>query len=113
MGNILEIMKRICVIPARMGSSRFPGKPLIKINGCELIHHVYKNCTKCKIFNEVIIATPDKEILDFGKTIDATTIITSNEHERASDRVNEVLLRLEEAENQINTITMVQGDEPL
>ena len=38
--------KNICVIPARMGSSRFPGKPLKKINGKELLHHVYENCSK-------------------------------------------------------------------
>ena len=58
-------MKSCVVIPARYKSSRFPGKPLHKILGKELIHHVYNNCKKSKLFNQIIIATPDKEIYDF------------------------------------------------
>ena len=53
--------KRICIIPARMGSSRFPGKPLEKINGKELILHVYENCLKTNSFEKILIATLTKK----------------------------------------------------
>ena len=48
-------MNNICIIPARMGRSRFPGKPLFKINGKELVKHVYDNCIKSTIFQKVVI----------------------------------------------------------
>ena len=62
-------MKNICVIPARMGSSRFPGKPLHKILNKELVHHVYENCKKSNLFERILIATPDKEIKEFCSSI--------------------------------------------
>ena len=101
------------MIPARMGSSRFPGKPLYKILGKELIHHVYNNCKESKLFNHIIIATPDREIYDFCKCIGAKAVMTSNEHQRASDRCNEALLKLEKEGYYFDICTMVQGDEPL
>ena len=106
-------MKNICIIPARMGSSRFPGKPLHKILGKELIQHVYENCKKSDIFGKIIIATPDKEIENFCNYIGADCIMTSNEHLRASDRCNEAVLKLERLGEFYEITTMVQGDEPL
>lgn len=96
-----------------MGSSRFPGKPLEKINGKELVQHVYENCKKAKSFHKVLIATPDREILDFCSFIGADSIITSHKHKRASDRCNEVIFKLEENGEFYQITTMVQGDEPL
>ena len=106
-------MKNICIIPARMGSSRFPGKPLYKIMGKELIKHVYENCIKSNLFKKIIIATPDKEIKDFCNCIQAEYIMTSKEHTRASDRCNEAILNLEKSCDFYDVTTMVQGDEPL
>ena len=106
-------MKNICVIPARMGSSRFPGKPLHKILNKELVHHVYENCKKSNLFERILIATPDKEIKEFCSSIEADYIMTSNEHLRASDRCNEAILKLEKDGDNYDVITMVQGDEPL
>ncbi len=106
-------MKSICIIPARMGSSRFPGKPLYKINGKPLVQHVYENCKKSNLFKKILIATPDKEIKNFCNHIEAETIMTSNEHLRASDRCNEVILKLEKNGDNFDITTMVQGDEPL
>ena len=103
----------ICIIPARMGSSRFPGKPLKKINGKELILHVYENCLKTSSFKRIIIATPDKEIKEFCSQLGADCIITSNEHKRASDRCYEAILKLEKGKEFFDITTMVQGDEPL
>ena len=105
--------KNICVIPARMGSSRFPGKPLKKINGKELLHHVYENCSKTNSFDRILVATPDEEIESFCKKIGAESIITSNRHKRASDRCHEVVLKLEKNNEFFEILTMVQGDEPL
>ncbi len=106
-------MNNICIIPARMGSSRFPGKPLFKINGKELVKHVYDNCIKSTIFQKVVIATPDKDIIDFCNHINADSILTSNEHTRASDRCHEAILNLEKQRSFYNICTMVQGDEPM
>ena len=106
-------MKNICIIPARMGSSRFPGKPLHKILGKELIHHVYDNCKKSNLFNKIVIATPDKEIKKFCNSIKAEFVITSHEHVRASDRCHEAILNLEKSGDFYDIATMVQGDEPL
>ena len=106
-------MRNICIIPARMGSSRFPGKPLYPISGKALIQHVYENCKKSKLFKKIIVATPDKEIKEFCINIDAEFILTSNEHKRASDRCNEAILKLEKASEHFDIVTMVQVDEPL
>jgi len=106
-------MNNICIIPARMGSSRFPGKPLYKILDKPLIQHVYENCTKSNLFKKVIIATPDDEIRKFCLRIGAEFVITSFEHKRASDRCNEALLTLEKKSESYDIVTMVQGDEPL
>tara|TARA_Y100001978_G_scaffold57924_1_gene52110 strand:- start:2089 stop:2826 length:738 start_codon:yes stop_codon:yes gene_type:complete len=106
-------MKNICIIPARMGSTRFPGKPLHKILGKELIHHVYENCKRSKLFNKIIVATPDKEIEKFCRIIEADYMMTSNEHIRASDRCNEAINKLEKEKEFFDITTMVQGDEPL
>ncbi len=105
--------KNICIIPARMGSSRFPNKPLKKIMGKPLIQHVYHNCLKTKLFKKILIATPDIEIKNFCKNIGADFMMTSNEHTRASDRCHEAILKLEEQGEFYDIITMVQGDEPL
>ncbi len=106
-------MKNICIIPARMGSTRFPGKPLYKIMGKELIKHVYDNCKQSKLFEDIIIATPDTEIRNFCDDIDANYMMTSKEHIRASDRCNEVIRNLEKKGEYYEIVTMVQGDEPL
>ena len=59
-------MKVIAIIPARMNSSRFPGKPLAKINNKEMIKVVYENVSKSNLLNKVVVATCDKEIYNFN-----------------------------------------------
>ena len=58
-------MKIVAIIPARMDSSRFPGKPLAKINGIPMIQRVYKNVKKNKLLSDVVVATCDKIIFNF------------------------------------------------
>ena len=107
-------MNILAIIPARMGSSRFPGKPMAKILGRPMIGHVYENVKKCKLLTKVIVATCDTEIAEYIQSINGQAIMTSDQHERASDRCAEALLKLEELDKiKYDIIVMVQGDEPM
>ena len=79
-------MNIVSIIPARMGSSRFPGKPLALINNIPMIEYVYNNVKKSTNINKVWVATPDKEIFDHMIRINGNVIMTSNSHTRASER---------------------------
>lgn len=97
-----------------MGSSRFPGKPLAKINGIPMIEHVYRNVKKNTILSNVIVATCDKKIFDFIKSIKGEVVMTSKKHKRASDRCYEALKIFEKTKKTtFDIIVMVQGDEPM
>ena len=103
----------IGIIPARMGSSRFPGKPLAKILGMPMIGHVYHN-SKSSLFKELYIATCDQEIADYAISIGAPVVMTKDTHKRASDRVAEALLKVEEEKGEkVDIVVMIQGDEPM
>ena len=107
-------MNIVSIIPARMGSSRFPGKPMADILGMPMIGHVYKRVKMSKLLNEVYVATCDKVIFDYIESIGGKAVMTSNCHERCSDRCAEAMLKIEEQENiKIDIMVMVQGDEPL
>ncbi len=107
-------MNIISIIPARMGSSRFPGKPMKDILGMPMIGHVYKRVKMSKTLSEVYVATCDSEIYDYIDSIGGKAVMTSNCHERCSDRCAEAMLKIEEMINQkCDIIVMVQGDEPL
>ena len=107
-------MNIISIIPARMDSSRFPGKPLALINDTPMIEYVYNNVMKSKNLKKVWVATPDKEIFEHMKKINANVIMTSNSHTRASDRCCEALKIIEKETKQlIDIMVMVQGDEPM
>ena len=107
-------MKILALIPARMGSSRFPGKPLAKILDKPMIEHVYKNVEKCELLTKTVVATCDEEIFDFIKSINGQVVMTSDQHERASDRCAEALAVLEQDDNvRYDIVVMVQGDEPM
>lgn len=101
-------MKSIAIIPARMGSSRFPGKPLARILGCPMIEHVYHRTVLCKALSDVYVATCDKEIFETVKAFGGKAIMTSASHQRASDRVAEAAANID-----ADVIVMVQGDEPM
>ena len=104
----------IGIIPARMESSRFPGKPLAKINGIPMIGHVYFRSKMSKLLDDVYVATCNQEIFDYIKSIGGKAIMTSNKHKRASDRVAEALLKIEDKANEkTEIVVMVQGDEPM
>ena len=107
-------MNVIGVIPARMASTRFPGKPMAKINGIPMIGHVYYRARMSQSLNQVYIATCDEVIREYADSIGAPCIMTADTHERASDRVAEATLKVEEATGQrVDVVMMVQGDEPM
>lgn len=101
-------MKTIAVIPARMGSSRFPGKPIAKILGRPMIEHIYKRVAMSKSLDATYIATCDEEIREVAEGFGAPVIMTADIHQRASDRVAEAVVYLD-----ADLIVMVQGDEPM
>lgn len=101
-------MKTIAVIPARMGSTRFPGKPIAPLLGRSMIEHIYKRVTLSKTIDNTYIATCDKAIRDVAEGFGAPVIMTADTHERASDRVAEAVLDLD-----ADLVVMIQGDEPM
>jgi 3-deoxy-manno-octulosonate cytidylyltransferase (CMP-KDO synthetase) len=101
-------MKVVGVVPARMGSSRFPGKPLARIGGWPMIEHVYWRVAMGKRLDEVYVATCDQEIFEATETFGGRAVMTSSKHERASDRVAELAERIT-----ADLFVMVQGDEPM
>lgn len=97
-----------------MGSSRFPGKPMAKINGRPMIGHVYNRVQKCKLLTKTVVATCDNEIFDYINSIGGQAVMTDKNHQRASDRTAEALVKLEKEDQiQYDIIVMVQGDEPM
>jgi 3-deoxy-manno-octulosonate cytidylyltransferase (CMP-KDO synthetase) len=98
----------VAVVPARMSSSRFPGKPLAPLLGRPMIEHVYRRAALCEGLDAVYVATCDEEIRVVVEKFGGAVIMTSADHERASDRVAEVAERVE-----AEIIVMIQGDEPM
>ena len=107
-------MNILALIPARMGSSRFPGKPMAPILGKPMIGHVYERVAKSPMLATTAVATCDQEIFDYIQSIGGTAVMTADTYERASDRCAEALLKLEQANNtRYDIVVMVQGDEPM
>ena len=96
------------MIPARMGSSRFPGKPLAPLLGRPMVEHVVRRAAMCEQLDAVYVATCDEEIRAAVEGFGGEVIMTSDAHERASDRVAEAAERFE-----AEVVVMIQGDEPL
>lgn len=96
------------IIPARMGSSRFPGKPLAPILGRPMIEHMYRRTAMSSVLDAVYIATCDREIFEVVEGFGGRAIMTSASHERASDRVAEAARDMD-----VDVVVMAQGDEPM
>ncbi len=107
-------MNIIGIIPARMASMRFPGKPLAKICGIPMIEHVYFRSKMAGMLCDVYIATCDREIEEYCIQNNMKVVMTKDTHQRASDRTAEAMLKIEEAtKERIDIVVMVQGDEPM
>lgn len=101
-------MKIAAVIPARMASSRFPGKPLLDIHGLPMVEHVRRRTVLCKEFLEVIVATCDSEIASAVESYGGKVLMTSPSHPGALDRVAESIEHLD-----CTHVVNVQGDQVL
>lgn len=100
-------MKVAAVIPARMGSTRYPGKPLCDIRGMTMIEHVYRRTRMSDAVDATYVATPDEEIREETESFGGDAIMTGS-HTRATDRVAEAAEHLD-----ADIVVVMQGDEPL
>ncbi|MFP4371219.1 MAG: 3-deoxy-manno-octulosonate cytidylyltransferase [Halanaerobium sp.] len=101
-------LKTAAVIPARYASSRFPGKALAEILGEAMIVRVYQAVEKCKMIDQVYVATDDLRIKKRVEEAGGRVIMTSAQHQSGTDRIAEAA-----AEIEAELIVNVQGDEPL
>ncbi len=103
-------MTTIAVIPARYGSTRFPGKPLARDTGKYLIQHVYENVAACSRIDRTVVATDDKRIADAVASFGGSVQMTASDHPSGTDRIGEVASSLSLADDDL--VLNVQGDEP-
>ena len=96
------------IIPARWASTRFPGKPLVKLRGKPLVQHVWERAGRAKLVDRVIVATDDMRIAEAAFAFGAEVALTSSKHPTGTDRLAEVASKLKSAPIILN----VQGDEP-
>ena len=96
-----------------MKSSRLLGKSMKKIKNIPMIGHVYFRSKLSKVLNEVYVATCDKEIKDYVRSINGKVIMTSKKHKRAVDRTAEAMNKImKNNKKKIDLVVMIQGDEP-
>ena len=103
--------KSIILIPSRLGATRLPNKPLLKINNKSIIMHVYEKALECGI-GDVFVTTCDEEIISEVQKNGGKSILTSKEHNTGTDRIAEALDKIK-LENEVDFIINLQGDEPL
>lgn len=107
-------MRIVGVIPERMNSSRFYGKPIAKILGKPMVQHVWEHAKDCKLLDELWVATGDKCIIDCVKSFKGNIIQTRDDHYRASNQVAEAIRNLEsDGRERYDIVCMIQGDEPM
>lgn len=103
-------MRILGVIPARYGSSRFPGKPLIDLKGKTMIQRVYEGAGKSQLLTKLVVATDDQRIYDEVKRFGGEVVMTSADHQTGTDRCAEALAQLDGV---FDVVINIQGDEPL
>lgn len=101
-------MRFVGVIPARLASKRLPGKALRTIKGKALIHHVYERASRADVLDDLMVATDSNEICSYCKEHGIKVIITSPEHPSGTDRIYEVMEKVEG-----DVFVNIQGDEPM
>ena len=107
-------MNIIAIIPARMGSSRYPGKPLALIHNVPMVGHVAFRTAMSPILSSTWVATCDPIIEDYCKRVGLNCVMTGDYHVRCSTRTAEALLEIERLTGRrADIVVMVQGDEPM
>lgn len=102
-------MKIIGIIPARYDSTRFPGKPLVKIKGVSMIQRVYEQVQAAELITKTIVATDDERIFNHVKSFDGNVIMTAKTHESGTERIAEVIKKIDD---NFDIAINIQGDEP-
>ena len=97
------------IIPARYASTRFPGKPLIDINGKSMLQRVYEQALKSRSLSSVVVATDDERIFDHVKNFGGEVVMTGTHHASGTDRCNDAIQQLDAG---IDYVINIQGDEP-
>ena len=100
-------MNAVIVIPARLGSTRLPEKPLLRETGKFLIQHVHEQALRCKNATRVIVATDDERIAEAVRSFGGDSAMTSPTHRSGTDRIAEVVRTLD-----CDIVVNIQGDEP-
>lgn len=104
-------MNVLGLIPSRYASTRFPGKPLIRIGDRTMIRHVYEKASEA--LDEVWVATDDQRIYDEIRNFDGNVVMTSTEHQSGTDRCREALDAIESQPGTcFELVVNIQGDEP-
>lgn len=106
-------MKVIGIVPARMAASRFPGKPLHPICGMPMVEHVFRRAALYPHWDGLYLATCDREIAMLGEARNWPTLMTSDSHTRALDRVAEAAGKCGQVLDENDVVVCVQGDEPM
>lgn len=106
-------MRTVCIIPARMASSRYPGKPLAPLLGLPLILHVWERCRLADGLDRIVVATCDQAIFDAVAARGGEAVMTADSHPGCVDRTVEAIENLGEALSDDDLVLMVQGDEIL
>jgi 3-deoxy-manno-octulosonate cytidylyltransferase (CMP-KDO synthetase) len=101
-------MNVVAVIPARMASTRFPGKPLALICGKPMIQHVYEHASACPLIGRVVVAADDMRVSRTVRSFGGEVCMTSTQHQTGTDRVAEVARGIN-----ADIVVNLQGDEPL
>lgn len=104
----MENVEKLGIIPARYGSTRFPGKPLAKIDGIAMIERVYRQAEKSKL-DKVLVATDDERIEKFVNGFGGNVVMTASDITTGTDRCRAAL---EAAEIEADYVINIQGDEP-
>ena len=102
------LLKPVCVIPARLASSRFPRKLLAPFQGYPIIEHVRRRALLVEAFDRVVVATCDQEIYDLVRSNGGDALMTSGEHPNGTSRVAEAIENID-----CSHVVLLQGDEPL
>jgi 3-deoxy-manno-octulosonate cytidylyltransferase (CMP-KDO synthetase) len=102
-------MKVLGIIPARYGSSRFPGKPLIEIKGKTMIQRVYERSLRSEVLDELVVATDDERIYNHVLKFGGKAVITSMDHQSGTDRCLEAM---QKTPGNFDIVVNIQGDEP-
>jgi len=97
------------IIPARYASTRFPGKPLIEIDGKTMLQRVYEQAMGSRLLHRVVVATDDQRIFEHAQSFGAFAVMTSENHPSGTDRCMDALRQLSE---KYDYVVNIQGDEP-